>query len=472
MRRASWIVRFLLISCLGATPAAAQDLFEQALEEADEEEPAESGGSTSTGTTLEWGGFLRGSVFAGKVPDRDHAELKSGYGEAALKLRARTGSLGDGFAEMRFRGGTVSGAGETSVDLREAYVNLWLGPLDLRFGRQIVVWGRADAYNPTDNVTPRDMAVRSAVEDDRRRANLALRTTWNVHPCRLELIWVPLFAPTRLPDFSLPGPITFAEPDYPDAGLDNGTGAARLHVETSAFEGSVSYLIGTSTVPGVVLDGFVLEGGSPGPRVRFTSYRHHVVGFDFAVPVSDWFGLRGEAAWRQVFGYTNDRWKPRPDVQAVVGFDREVSDFMIVVQYVFRHVLDPDEPPHGTLDLETAAEKIPAGLTEVPAAIQSIVADEIAWKNRVIAGQTHDQSHQLLGRVEWKLLYETLSLALLGSVNVVTEEWFVRPTLVYQVDDALAVTAGAEVYGGPDETLFGMIDETMSAGFVELKASF
>jgi len=48
-------------------------------------------------------------------------------------------------------------------------------------------------------LTPRDMNIRSANEDDRRLANLALRTDLNMEPTRLELIWVPFYAPSRLP---------------------------------------------------------------------------------------------------------------------------------------------------------------------------------------------------------------------------------------------------------------------------------
>ena len=29
-----------------------------------------------------------------------------------------------------------------------------------------------------------------------------------------------------------------------------------------------------------------------------------------------------------------------------------------------------------------------------------------------------------------------------------------------------------EIYGGDDDSLYGLVDETLSAGFVELRASF
>jgi hypothetical protein len=100
-------------------------------------------------------GYVRGDMFAGKVSGQDAAEMKAGYGELDLTLRTAKETYGDGFAEARIRYGLqADGLQTTAVDLREAYVNAYLGPLDLRIGQQIIVWGRADALNPTNNLTP------------------------------------------------------------------------------------------------------------------------------------------------------------------------------------------------------------------------------------------------------------------------------------------------------------------------------
>jgi hypothetical protein len=42
----------------------------------------------------------------------------------------------------------------------------------------------------------------------------------------------------------------------------------------------------------------------------------------------------------------------------------------------------------------------------------------------------------------------------------------------YDIADALTFTLGAELYSGPDDTLFGLIDSTLNSVFAELKASF
>ncbi|MBL6975833.1 MAG: hypothetical protein ISR64_08895, partial [Deltaproteobacteria bacterium] len=78
----------------------------------------------------------------------------------------------------------------------------------------------------------------------------------------------------------------------------------------------------------------------------------------------------------------------------------------------------------------------------------------------------------VIARIEWKLLHETLSVEVLGMLNASTLEWMVRPKITYAVTDALKVLVGGEVYGGPDDSLYGLIDQTLSAGFVEARVSF
>ncbi len=123
-------------------------------------------------------GYVRGDMFAGKVNGVRAGELKSGYGELSLIARTPKETYGDAFAEARVRYGLQGdGTQATVLDVREAYVNAYAGPLSLRLGQQIVVWGRADALNPTSNLTPVDFRIRSPLEDDlragqRRRARL------------------------------------------------------------------------------------------------------------------------------------------------------------------------------------------------------------------------------------------------------------------------------------------------------------
>lgn len=478
--RLVWITSLLL-----GPPAAAQGLFEEAVNQSKSttEAPASgpqsqpaaegapagrSGLSTSLGgLDFELGGHLRGALYLGKMEGKNATETKAGYGEAGLKLTARKGSWGAAFGELRFRAGYLGGGeADYAFDLREAYVDAFVGPVDLRLGHQIIAWGRADGLNPTNNLTPRDMRLRSPVEDDQRLANLALRAHLNVEPLRLELVWVPFFKPSHLPVFGADGElpitppgglkVTLADPYYPDANIKNGTVATRVHLLLSAVELSVSYLIGTATFPGIKL-----LHAPPDLTVALASYRHQVVGADFATTVGS-FGLRGEVAYQHPFDHAALEQAPNPNLQVVLGLDREFfGQLSLIAQYSGKLVLDWQADP--TELYKAVAPKDP---------LRFVALTMLEPRNRMIAGQLEQVQHSATLRAQLALLQETLKLELLGIVNVTTEEVMLRPKVSYDLTDALSVTAGAELYFGPDETLYGTIQTIYSAGYAELRASF
>ena len=204
-------------------PAAGQDLFEQAVNESKE---------SSSPLSFELNGFVRGVLFSGKVPDHHTGEVKSVYGESALRLRIRKGAIGDGYTEFRLRRGTEFGEVVSEINLREAYINVYTGSFDFRVGHQIVVWGRADGYNPTNNLTPQNMLIRSPDEDDKREGNFLFRTNWTISPIRLEGMWVPVYAASVLPTQLIPLPpgVELDEMEMPAPEFCNGAFALKLHL--------------------------------------------------------------------------------------------------------------------------------------------------------------------------------------------------------------------------------------------------
>ena len=75
-------------------------------------------------------------------------------------------------------------------------------------------------------------------------------------------------------------------------------------------------------------------------------------------------------------------------------------------------------------------------------------------------------------RVEWLGLHETLSVSSLCMLNFTTREWLVTPRIGYRLSDALIAYLGAQIFKGPTDTLFGIIDEELSAGYAELRFTF
>lgn len=444
MRFFSFVLMHIALISIFVVRLPAQGLFDEAV-----------GGDSKKKQPYELNGYIRGVFYEGKVPGKDEVETKSGYAEASIELKVHN-ELGDGFAEISYRSGYELGDNVSEVDLREAYVNAYLGKFDFRIGKQIVVWGRADGINPTNNITPQNMLVRSPDEDDRREGNFLVRSYLNLQPIRFEAIWVPVYRSSVIPmnpDF-MPANLKFGEADYPDANFKNSALAAKINLELASLDGSLSYFNGYNTFPGMDAEQNVTPDGNVEIILRQKPYKMHVLGVDFSTAVGSLFGLRGEFAYRKPHeDYEKNVYIPNPDLQYVLGVDKGIGDISILIQYVGRYVLDFTDLP------------VPQNPAEMP-------NYEITLNNRIFSSQQNEISHSVFFRPAWTLLHETFSLELAGMYNITTKELLLRPKVSYDIADALTVTAGGELYSGPEETLFDKIDSQLSAFYVELKSSF
>lgn len=418
---------------------------------------------------------MRGDAFVGKVPKDSKYEAKAAYGELSLKVNTPKEKYGDAFAEARLRYGLQDDEQRVFVDIREAYVNAYLGPLDLRLGQQIIVWGRADAFNPTNNISSLDLRVHSPVEDDRRIGNVGARAFLNFQPIRIEGVWMPLYVPTELPRGLVPDLVTINDPEYSDTTLGHGLGAGRVHLELSSFEASVSYLYGNAPLPGFVRSSFI-SGEDPEVFVTRTPYNQHVLGADFSTAFGDVFALRGEAAYRQPLHWEDEDKVnvPHPDLQYVLGIDRTFGSVSVIAQYMGRYVFDwelengPAVPINEQALVTIGADPPPNVVAEVNERIDL----QLRKTNQVLYSQRAKVQHLATLRLEWLALHDTLSVSALGMANFTTEEWLLFPKLAYKLSDALSTSIGAEVYSGPPETLFGLVEAELSAGYAELRYAF
>ena len=232
--------------------------------------------------------------------------------------------------------------------LGDLYVDVALGRLDLRLGKQEIRWGRADSFNPTANLTPFDYLDPLTA---RWLAAPAAKADLQMGESNIEVAWLPTFVPTRLPRLnrrwfpSLPAtgpapsangtatqvPVLYRDGDsrFPAVTLDDGQWGARWNRFFSGGEVSVSWFDGFDDVawfePAVVAD------VRPEPHLLVTLNRDYgrvrVAGFDFATAVG-YFGVRGE------FAMFDDRdVKGRNRLVYIVGVDRAWREWFLVVEY-------------------------------------------------------------------------------------------------------------------------------------------
>ena len=103
------------------------------------------------------------------------------------------------------------GARRLSFDLEEYYAEFNFSSFDLKVGKQIFSWGKADGFNPTDNLNPRDYVDLFVEEEKIGVPAINLLYYWN--DFTFDLIFIPTYTPTRLP--LLNSRHSFLDPEAP-----------------------------------------------------------------------------------------------------------------------------------------------------------------------------------------------------------------------------------------------------------------
>ena len=436
------LIKSILILLLTVFSLPAQSVFEEAWQE-------ES--AKSTVLHYELNGYVRGGIYAGRISEKSGYESKDRYGEASLKLRLRRDRMGDAYSELRFRNTNGSQRSVYSFTMREAYVNAYFGPFDLRIGQQVVQWGKADGYNPSNVITPIDLQIFSPDEDDLRLSNFLIRSYYNQSKWRIEAIWIPIYEPSVLP-FSkakLPADVHIGNAHYPYQAMENSGLALKLHYDVATWDGTLSYFNGSLPMPGLTA-----SNENSTLSLYSVAYRLQMIAADFSTTLGR-YGFRGEYAYRKPTEKQN-MWQtiPNEQVEYILGVDRAFGNFNIIIQYIGKYVFD-------------FKELILVDQTDI-----DFIEYNIALWNRMLSGQLTQWNHSISFRPAYTCCYETFAIELLGLINFSTKEILLKPKMSYTVSDGLQFTVGAQIYHGPEDTLFGMLDEERSAGYVELKAFF
>jgi hypothetical protein len=365
---------------------------------------------------------------------------------AALQLKAFP-SLNerlDGKIEMRLVNPAVGKGAATRTSLLEGYATVHFDKADLRLGKQIVAWGRADGINPTDNLTPRDYTLLLPFEDDQRFGTTAAKLDMFMSPEHtLTFFATPAFEPARAP---LPPAAGRVERQEPAHTLANTHGGVRLDKVGEGFDWSVSYFRGFSLAPRAEL----VEEGMAQASLRLRYDRITVVGADFARNYGR-FGLRGEIAYVDT---ADDEGTvpgiPNPHVHWIVGVDRTFfANLNANLQFFQRRVRKHRDLATWT----TPAQRTAAAL------------------NALIDGQSDAVTHGISFRVSNKWFNDTLEAEVFAVHNLTRADGLLRPLVTYAFNDRWKGTLGAEIYRGSSATQYGSRKANRGA-FAELRYGF
>jgi hypothetical protein len=432
--RAWWMV---VIALAVAVPARAQDA------QAAEPGPASGPDVPAAGVFERLG--VTGAVRAGYWSSTRNLDAERHLGAGMLwlktsrRLSSRVSFLVEGWTSLR---GPIED-GDATGELREAFVDVRLGRLDVRAGRQIIAWGRADGVNPTDNLSGQDLTVLVPDDADRRLGTTAVRASYYAGDVSLTGVWLPEF---RGHQFALPAPPPGVSLVRDGERWPGDQWAVRAEQTGRAVDWSVSYFSGKDMAP----DLGIAVAATATPGIRLAHHRVRVVGADMAANVGR-FGLRAEGAYLDTEDSRGrDRFTKNPFLFIVTGVDRTFGGTTnLNVQYLFRYVLDDRSLPADPGDFAAA----------------------VATQQAILNSQTRGAQHGASFRLADKWLHDTLEAEFAAAAYIGPSGAALRPKLVYAVTDNWKLLAGAEVLRGEAASVFGLLSGN-STGYVELRWSF
>ena len=367
----------------------------------------------------------RGDAWSGSRQLDDERGVARGslWGRAKVDLGDVGRIVGDGWVAAQSK----DVAAGQRARLRELYWQGSRGPVDLRFGRQIIVWGRADGLNPTDNLTPRDFTLLVPEDNEQRRGNDWARISVDTGVGVLSGLWAPRAASHTLPLEALPQVRyeTEAPPRRSQWGL-------KLEITGDGIDGSLSWFRGDDAMPDLRLAGLSATGATLALRNNPLS----VLGADVSL-TRDGVVWRAEAAWARSDGSGRD------------DFTRKKSRLWLVAGAEWTL------PHDTTLGLQMSLQQVSD--FQSPDTLPSPLQQEVAWRQAAMANQTSATQAGFTWRIASRWLNDTLTAETSGVVLGSPRSTLWRTRLSYAIDDHLQAVAGTEILTGPQHSLWGQL---------------
>lgn len=332
--------------------------------------------------------------------------------------------------------GTSNRILETNTDLelevQEAYFEYNRALWDLKVGRQIYSWGKADGVRITDVLSPCDYSEYITRDFDEIRIPVdSIRYRYLFPAADLELVWIPTFTEAIYPETEQnpwfrerKNEINTNQAISVDDKVKNSELAARL----SFYLNGIDFSFSTA---------YLWDDEAAYHKTDSNSYtpEHHRLkfyGLDISKPIND-FVLRFESAYYQgkYFSAANSKGVFESDyIHSLAGLDwYPGNNWTVTGQLVNKHIFN--------------------------------------YKNAVQVDQ--DQNVVTLN-ISKKLLRETLKLENMIYYGFNNEDGFNRSSLDYAINDELHFLAGIDYFFG-DEGEFGSYDNNDSLWF-KIKYSF
>ncbi len=349
-------------------------------------------------------------------------------------------------ADLHAEGYVYSDADNTlNAGIRELYVDLYFDTMDLRIGKQQIIWGKADGVFITDVVSPKDMSNFILPDFDEVRLGVtAVKADYYVGDFTFEGVWIPVFTPNIIPEtgslwavsMDLPGTATISDPVLPESTLENSETFVKLSYMGAAFDFELmgGYMYGDSPVASV-------SGSFPNITATPEYHRMALGGGSFSTEIAG-FVIRGEGAYYSGKNFNLEQTAIPADLSAGGDgtIEKDFVHYMAGVDYVI------------------------AGINVSTQFIQEIILDY----DDAISNDEFTNTMTFLASKQ--LINDTLELKFFGYYGLNNSDALLRLSAAYDITDGMEIVLGSDIFLG-DEGYFGQYDNNDMV-YTKIKYSF
>lgn len=312
--------------------------------------------------------------------------------------------------------------------VREANVSFQQDAFSVTFGRQLILWGTADGFNPTDVITPTNFQLASYGLQDSRFGVDGLHASVYLGDAVVVSAFSIFDKPTNLLAQGF-DPTNTLDADAPYRSGQNGYGL-RANWQSGWGDLNLSYYQGPASTPIVT---------PTGSGTTTTAPEISMIGLDLDTVVGSW-RLYSEMAFHHYSASTSslsEAYLPDDEFQLAVGAERELNGANRLAFQVFQRELTTDRP-------------VSAGATGA-----------FSLGARQAYGQYDDSQTGASLRYSWE------SDDTIWSGDITYSTWFEQDSYVrvrgkYRLGDHQSIYLYGDWFDGPAGSPFGTLTDTSS----------
>jgi hypothetical protein len=328
---------------------------------------------------------------------------------------------------------------EMEIGLREVYMDIYFSSVDLRFGKQQIIWGKADGVFITDIVSPKDLSEFLLRDFDEIRMGItSLKANYYLGDNTFEFVWAPNFISTQMPNegsiwfpqLNFPATPVF---DYSQKEVESKLGNSEVFAKFSAITSAIDFEI----MGGYMWDDDPAMHITKKPTGQTVTPRHHRLGLaggSFSSTLGG-FVLRGEGAY-----YNGKYFSSEDPTLADATVKKDYLHYLIGVDYTLWNI------------------RLSSQFIQ-----QAILDYEVPIKN-----DDYENTMTLLASKDF--LRETLRLELFSYIGLNNSDALIRPKVIYDLADGFELLLGANIFVG-SEGNFGQYDNNDMI-YTKIKYSF